>query len=241
MSPAEPAVLAGAFMAGLLGSGHCFAMCGGIAGSLGALAARPGISKVGGSGVSAALQFNGGRLFGYGLLGGVAGAALGMAGRAGGLPGWGLWLRGLSAVLILAIGLHYLTGWQGLRVLERVGGQVWQQIAPVAARAGKRGDAAGRLLLGACWGLLPCGLVYTVLLTAAATGEAVAGFTTMLAFGLGTLPSMLGLTLAAPGFATLLSDRVFRRFVGLSLILLAAWMAFTLWASAAHPLHGAHS
>ena len=38
MTAFDPAVLTAAFLAGLLGSGHCFGMCGGIAGSLGALA-----------------------------------------------------------------------------------------------------------------------------------------------------------------------------------------------------------
>jgi sulfite exporter TauE/SafE len=50
----------------------------------------------------------------------------------------------------------------------------------------------------------------------------------MLAFGLGTLPSMLGLTLAAPALASVLRDIQFRRFIGLSLILLAAWMVFSI-------------
>jgi sulfite exporter TauE/SafE len=50
----------------------------------------------------------------------------------------------------------------------------------------------------------------------------------MLAFGLGTLPSMLGLTLAAPALSQFLSDRLVRRIVGFSLLVLAAWMAVTL-------------
>jgi hypothetical protein len=40
---------------------------------------------------------------------------------------------------------------------------------------------------------------------------------------------MLGLTLAAPALATVLRDTDFRRFIGLSLILLAAWMVFSLF------------
>jgi hypothetical protein len=227
VNPPDPAVLAAAFMAGLLGSGHCFAMCGGIAGSLGALAAR----SSGWAGGIAALQFHGGRMLGYGALGAIAAAVLGVAGEAGRVPGWGVWLRALTAVLICAIGLHYLTGWRTVHVLERAGGGLWRRIAPFAARAGQRNDVRGRWLLGLSWGFLPCGLVYTVLLTAAATGQALSGFVTMLAFGLGTLPAMLGLTLAAPGLASLLSDRGFRRFIGLSLVLLAAWMGFTLWSA----------
>ncbi|MEJ8568319.1 sulfite exporter TauE/SafE family protein [Elongatibacter sediminis] len=238
MTGPEVSVLVAAFMAGLLGSGHCFAMCGGIAGSLGAMAALPGHGGRGG--FVAALQFNTGRILGYAALGALTAGALGRAGGAGGVPAWSLWLRGLTTVMILAIGLHYLVGWRGMAGLERAGGRLWGRIAPFAARAAARRDLPGRLLLGGCWGLLPCGLVYTVLLTAASTGSAVHGGLTMAAFGLGTWPSMLGLTLAAPSLAAVLSDRGFRRFVGLSLVLLSAWMAFTLWQGVSGAAHHAH-
>jgi uncharacterized protein len=67
------------------------------------------------------------------------------------------------------------------------------------------------------------------LLTAASTANAAAGASVMLAFGAGTLPSMLGLTLAAPALASVLKDRDFRRFIGFSLVLLAAWMFFSTY------------
>ena len=59
-------------------------------------------------------------------------------------------------------------------------------------RAASRPGPASRLLVGLCWGLLPCGLVYTLLLAAASTGSVPAGAAIMVAFGLGTLPSMVG-------------------------------------------------
>lgn len=46
-------------------------------------------------------------------------------------------------------------------------------------------------LLGMTWGLIPCGFLYTAQIKAAETGNLWQGMTTMLAFGLGTLPSML--------------------------------------------------
>jgi sulfite exporter TauE/SafE len=63
----------------------------------------------------------------------------------------------------------------------------------------------------------------------------------MLAFGLGTLPAMLGLTLAAPAVSVLFRDRVFRRLVGFFLLLLAAWMIYSLGmhAGSAHQHHEA--
>jgi sulfite exporter TauE/SafE len=104
---------------------------------------------------------------------------------------------------------------------------------PLAVRISQRHDWIGRLGLGVCWGFLPCGLVYTVLITAASTGHAAAGAITMIAFGMGTLPAMLGLTIAAPALSTFLGDKLVRRIVGFSLLVLSAWMIMGLFASSA--------
>lgn len=47
-------------------------------------------------------------------------------------------------------------------------------------------------LLGMVWGLIPCGFLYAAQIKAAETGNLWMGAATMLAFGLGTLPTMLG-------------------------------------------------
>ncbi|MBH8556341.1 sulfite exporter TauE/SafE family protein [Nostocaceae cyanobacterium CENA357] len=48
------------------------------------------------------------------------------------------------------------------------------------------------ILLGMTWGLMPCGFLYAAQIKAAETGNLWMGTATMLAFGLGTLPTMLG-------------------------------------------------
>jgi sulfite exporter TauE/SafE len=223
VTPIDPAVWVTAFLAGLLGSGHCFGMCGGIAGSLGALAGRSSRSMA-----LPALQFNVGRMLGYAVLGALAGGMVGAAGEILSLEPLGRWLRALTALMVLLIGLRFLLDWRGLDVIERGGAGLWRRIQPFAARASARHDWIGRLGLGICWGFLPCGLVYTVLMTAASAGSAGGGASTMLGFGLGTLPSMLGLTVAAPALNAFLSDRVVRRIVGFSLAVLAIWMFLML-------------
>jgi sulfite exporter TauE/SafE len=50
----------------------------------------------------------------------------------------------------------------------------------------------------------------------------------MFAFGAGTAPAMFGMTVAAPALGTFLSDKLVRRIVGFSLIVLAAWMLMPL-------------
>ncbi len=231
----DPAVMVTAFLAGLLGSGHCFSMCGGIAAGLGAISP---VGQLRDSRIiyfAPAFQFNFGRMLGYALLGMLAGGVLGFIGD---LTTLGRWLRLLTALLILAVGLRFLFDWQGIGFIERGGGALWKRILPWAVRASHRQDWSGRLFLGLCWGLLPCGLVYTILLTAASTGSVPGGAITMLSFGAGTLPAMLGLTLAAPALAAMLQDKMVRRIVGFALVVLAVWTLFMGWnASQGSPPH----
>lgn len=214
----DPAVLSTAFLAGLLGSGHCFGMCGGIAAGLGALS--PGRAVV------PALQFNLARLLSYAILGLIAATVL--SGVSGLVP-IGRWLRVITAVMILLIGMKFLFGFPGIGFIERGGAGLWKKVMPWALKAGSRNDGFGRVLLGVCWGLVPCGLVYSILVTAASTAHPAKGAITMLTFGVGTLPSMLGLTVAAPALNTFLGDRTVRRVIGFALIVLAIWTLAMMW------------
>ena len=232
---AEIPVLITAFTAGLLGSVHCFGMCGGIAGSAGMLLAPGQTTK---SGVFAgAFLFNLGRITSYVLIGALLAAATSGAGAALGLPSWGFWLRLITACLILLIGLQYLTGHPFLAYLERFGGHIWSRITPLVSKTAKLSRPLAALTLGLCWGLLPCGLVYTMLFTAAASGSALSGGLVMTAFGAGTLPSMLGLSLLSGSLAPLMRDPWFRRFAGAGLILLAAWSLTNLFSASTHAGH----
>jgi sulfite exporter TauE/SafE len=233
MNAFDPAVLVTAFLAGLLGSGHCFGMCGGIAGSLGALSGGTGKRAL----VAPALQFNLGRMVGYAILGGVAAGILGAAGEIVALKAYGKYLRMLTALMVLLIGVRFLIDWKGIDIIEKGGAGIWNRIRPLAAKASQRHDWIGRAGLGVLWGFLPCGLVYTVLITAASTGTAAAGALTMFAFGAGTAPAMFGLTVAAPALATFLSDRLVRRIVGFSLVVLAIWMVMPILAGGGHMSH----
>ena len=120
----DPAVLSTAFLAGLLGSGHCFGMCGGIAAGLGALSR--------GRAVVPALQFNLARLASYAVLGLVAATVLAGVGD---LLRIGRWLRILTAVMILMIGLKFLFNFRGIDVVEKGGAGLWRKIMPFAFRA----------------------------------------------------------------------------------------------------------
>lgn len=226
-------VLATAFLAGLLGAGHCFGMCGGIAGGLGALSS-------GRSAWWSAVLFNLGRVLSYSLLGGFAALLLGAAGEALAVPAWSRWLRFVTAALIAMIGLRFLFDWKGIASIEKAGAGLWRRITPLVRRAASHPGPLGRLALGLCWGFLPCGMVYTVLLTAVSTGGFSSGFLTMLAFGAGTLPALLGMTLWAPALSGFLQDHTTRRLIGLGLLLLAIWTVFVLFGTGSGAEHHHH-
>ena len=118
---------------------------------------------------------------------------------------WSAVLRLASAAVVVMIGLDLALGRNSrarwLRAPERWGGILWRRVAPTLQSALPSRPAARAFTFGLLWGWLPCGLVYSVLLAAAVSGDAASGGLTMLAFGLGTLPAMLSLTLAATGVA----------------------------------------
>lgn len=176
------------FLVGLLGGTHCAGMCGGIVGalSLSAPGARP---------LTIHLAYNLGRIASYA----VAGALAGAVGQAFGvlLPVQrGLYL--LASLMLLAMGVYLLGATRALAVVERGGQKLWARIQPATRRFMPVRGPAQALPLGMLWGWLPCGLVYSALTTALASGSAASGALLMLAFGLGTLPNLLlaGLLLA---------------------------------------------
>ena len=67
-------------------------------------------------------------------------------------------------------------------------------------------STSGRLALGTAMGFLPCGLLYAALLKSVASGSALAGALSMLAFGFGTAVSLLALGL----FSTAIRPRLGR-------------------------------
>ena len=141
------------------------------------------------------LAYNGGRLASYMLVGALAGA-LGQAGLLlrDAVPVQHL-LFALSSLMLIALGLYLAGIWGVVRHIERLGGALWRHLQPLTRGLLPITTTVRALLLGMLWGWLPCGLVYSVLVTALASGSAQSGALTMLAFGFGTLPNLLAIGL----------------------------------------------
>lgn len=179
----------GAFIAGAAGSVHCLAMCGSLSGALGLRAQRLGAGAARAFGHGLTYQL--GRLSGYALCGAVVGAAGGSLKLMFDVARLSVGMRTLAGLVMMAAAIGILSRWRPLAWLERGGGRLWGRIAPLGRRI-PAGGWGGSMLLGVLWGFLPCGMVYSMLLMAALAGSAAAGAATMLCFGLGTVPAVLG-------------------------------------------------
>ena len=212
--------LASAFLVGLLGGGHCAGMCGGIVGavSLSLPGSRPRIDFL--------LAYNLGRIASYGaagLLAGAIGASSFFLDHV--LPVERV-LYALASVMLILLGLYLAGIWRGVVVLETVGGKLWRQVQPWSKRFLPVRTLPQALALGSIWGWLPCGLVYSVVVAALATGSPWHGAALMLAFGLGTLPALLAMGMAAVRMRAVLRHVWVRRLSGLVVIgfgLLGLW------------------
>jgi len=238
MSPALPwPMLLAALIAGLVGSGHCLVMCGGIAGALG-LNSRAAAARAG-RGARMPLSYNAGRVTSYA----IAGALAGTAGAA--LTGFGT-LAVVRLPLQIAAGLTLvLLGWRlaangrGLAFLERAGMALWRWLSPLLRPLLPIDSAPRAYAAGMIWGWLPCGMAYGMLAAAWLTADPLAGFALMLAFGLGTLPALL----TAAGLAQWLAGRLvsprWRHAGGGAIVLLGLLVAAAPWLAprlSAHPL-----
>ncbi|MCI0478753.1 MAG: sulfite exporter TauE/SafE family protein [Anaerolineales bacterium] len=196
-----------AFVTGLISSvGHCLGMCGGIVAIYSArrpalAGANPGFAIR----VASLLPVHVGRITTYALLGAAVGAAGAILDQVSGLAGW------QGAFSILVGGVMLLIGLSLLGVLPPIEVALASLTgSPMRRMKGLFGSSSAwsSLALGLLWGLLPCGLVFAMLMNAASTATPWDGALTMIAFGLGTIPTLLGFGLASGALAPQLRGRL---------------------------------
>jgi sulfite exporter TauE/SafE len=192
-----------AFLLGFVGSAHCAGMCGPLA------LALPHWGRGQGSFLVGRLLYNFGRIITYAGMGAVFG-----------LLGQGVALAGLQRWVSLTLGALILVG---VIVAPRFANRV-----PVTRGVNWLKAALGSMLLrrampalfgiGLLNGLLPCGLVYVACAAATATGDVLSGMRYMIAFGLGTVPMLLAISLLGTKLQFALRFKV-QRLIPASLIL----------------------
>ena len=225
-----------AFLMGLMGGTHCLVMC---AAPCAALTSADAVPQAGDAQVvrwmppragvaQRTASFHIGRLVGYGAAGALAAFAMERL----------AWLSQNSAalrpvwtlfhVLILAWGLLMMLQARQPAWLESAGRIVWSKVRVLVSRPG------GLFVTGLAWALLPCGLLYTALLTAALSGGVLRGALCMVLFGIGSGAWLVAGPLVWGQFRTRL-NKVARswgsRLAGLVLFTMGAW---ALWMDVVH-------
>lgn len=181
-----------AFAVGFFGGVHCVGMCGGIVGALSFGLPEERRHRIRGN-LPFLLLYNLGRIGSYTLAGTLAGALGAWAIDFLSIRQLQLWLQLFAGVFMILMGL-YLNGWWRVLVrVEEAGSVIWQQLEPYGRKLLPVQRPGQAFLLGALWGWLPCGMVYSVLIWTLISGGAQEGALLMLSFGLGTLPNLLAM------------------------------------------------
>ena len=208
-----------AFVVGLFSALHCVGMCGGIIGAL-TLSLAPSVRRHWGRLNGFLVVFNLGRISSYlaaGALFGWLGQGLTAATAQTGLHQG---LRLLAALLLVGVGIH-MAGWfPRFAIIERIGEPLWHRLQPVARLLIPVASLWRAFGYGVIWGWFPCGLVYSMLLSAPAQAAPISGALFMGAFGFGTLPAMLATGLLAGRLHQVTRSPLLRAVAGLSVVAL---------------------
>jgi sulfite exporter TauE/SafE len=201
-----------AFIIGLLGSGHCIVMCGGISTMLTTAIAKEHTQHQ----YIIILAYNIGRISTYALIGALVAFSGSIAAKNMGLPISAL--KTIAGIFLILLGL-YLGQWlMWLTQVERLGKSLWQYISPLTKKFIPITNAKNAFALGALWGWLPCGLVYSTLTWALASADAFNGALIMFSFGLGTLPALFSVSIGTLSVKTLLTNVTFRKITAIFVI-----------------------
>jgi sulfite exporter TauE/SafE len=209
-----------AFTMGLFSSLHCIGMCGSIIGTL-TLSLSPEIRSNKKRLVPFVLNYNIGRITSYTLAGALAGVIQTLITMPMGEISGHRLLQLLSAIVMSGAGL-YLAGWfPRFAYIEKIGLRFWKLIEPWGRKLIPVKSCTQAFLFGMVWGWLPCGLVYSALALASTAGDINRSALTMLFFGLGTLPAVMGVGIMTGLLARLSKIQCFKQAVGLFMIALA--------------------
>ncbi len=167
------------FVAGLITSLHCVAMCGGI--NLSQSASQKSNQVVKPS-IAPALFYNAGRMISYTAVGGIVGAVGSLVGFTGKLKGI---VAIVAGIFVLVMGLNMF----GIKLFRRL----WLRLPAGLTRKLYGGKSKKTpFVIGLLNGFMPCGPLQAMQLVALATGSFLSGALSMLFFSAGTVPLMLG-------------------------------------------------
>ena len=206
-----------AFLVGLFGGVHCVGMCGGIVGAL-SFGLPDELRHQPRRMLPYLLAYNLARIGSYTLAGALLGGISALAMQLVAINQLQQMLLVFAGVFMILLGLYVGGWWRILLRVEQAGGLIWRRIEPLGRRFLPVRSVWHAFLLGLVWGWLPCGLVYSVLIWAMASGGPGQGGLLLFSFGLGTLPNLLAMGLFAATLSRWVRYRWLRWFAGGAII-----------------------
>lgn len=217
--------LAGAFLVGLASTLHCIGMCGGIIGALSFGLPEP-IRTHRWRILPYISTYNFGRIISYAAIGALAGG-LGAGLFSAISPQYGhrilVWL---ASIIMIGIGLYLAGAFPWFVYIEKLGSPLWKRLEPLGKKLLPVKSPAHAFVFGMLWGWLPCGMVYSALIWAISSGDALSGASLMFAFGLGTLPATMGAGIFSGWLTKIARNKNLRVVAGVTLIAMALWIVW---------------
>jgi hypothetical protein len=178
-------LLISAFILGLMGSFHCAGMCGPIAIALPLHGNSVGGKIFGGS------LYNLGRTITYGIMG----ALFGLLGQGVAMIGF---QQKISVIMgsLMIISVLFPALFRNQYSMNKSWFSLVGRLKSTIGQMFSIRSYPSLFFIGMLNGLLPCGLVYMAIAGAIGTGSVTMGTFYMFLFGLGTIPMLLGISLA---------------------------------------------
>lgn len=196
---------------------HCIAMCGGLC----AVICQKQNNRQ-------TLVTNLGRITTYTLLGALFAGIIQGASLQLDLANWGFFLRLLMGVMLIISGLVILFKNKAKWLTIQKPLPFWPAVSQKLKNIQQATSLPAVFTKGMLWGLIPCGLLYGMLVIAATTADVWRGASFMLFFGLGTLIPLL----VSQNIIRKLLDQNNRWLRGISggfVIFLGFWIMFSPW------------
>ena len=180
-----------AFITGFLSSLHCAGMCGPLVLAYASREEqdRPSVLHS----IISHLSYNTGRILSYGFVGGLLGL---VGGSVGALKGFGSAFSALVGAGTVVFGIHVLRGGSFLPIGNtipsgRIGEKILEWYRASFGALIAKGSHESKFYIGTLTPLLPCGLLYGMLMRSAGASSAVEGAMMMIAFGAGIVPALV--------------------------------------------------
>jgi len=193
------------FIAGILTGFHCVSMCGAFVVSYTTKNALKGHKNF-----KQHLVYGGSKVISYAIIGGIMGLI-------GGVVAFSVGLRGGIAIFAGLFMIVYALSMMGIKFFRKFqfNPKFLTRLTSKASQNAK-GPYKGPFITGLLSGLfIACGPLQAMYLYAAGTGSFVIGLTSLTAFGLGTLPVMLGFG----SLATVISHNTTKKILKISAII----------------------